>query len=234
MDAMCLFLNNTQATDEPQSSPCAWCILLTPLGLITCESWFRVVPCHSTAWLDWFPYLRRYLDAVRVKYRKGTYSVTIVISVPWDMGTSTVFLAVVWAARSVASFEEIWDAVASSGLYSQMTLSFWWAMAGCIAIASLATTVDWFASFTLQETTTCSYNCVIEKGFIEEEKSFFPILTSISRRSTRSHISGNWGYDSNRVRFPVSDGSTSRQGWSAFLNISKCTDSLQLCTVFLG
>ncbi len=39
------------------------------------------------------------LHAVRVKYRKGTYSVTIVTSVPWDIGTSTAFLAVLWAAR---------------------------------------------------------------------------------------------------------------------------------------
>ncbi len=36
--------------------PCAWCILLTPLGLIPHESWFRVILHHSTAWLDWFPY----------------------------------------------------------------------------------------------------------------------------------------------------------------------------------
>ncbi len=67
---------------------------------------------------------RRYLDAVRVKYQKGTYSVTIVTSVPWDMGTSTAFLAVLWAARSVASFEEIWDAVSGSCLYSQTPLPF--------------------------------------------------------------------------------------------------------------
>ncbi len=38
-------------------------------------------------------------DAVWVEYRKGTYSVTIVTSVPWDMGTSTAFLAVLWAAH---------------------------------------------------------------------------------------------------------------------------------------
>ncbi len=150
--------DDTQATDDPQGLPCAWCILLTPLGLIPRKSWFRVIPRHSTAWLDWFPYLHRYLDTVRVKYQRGTYSVTIVTSVPWDMGKSTAFLAVLWAARSVASFEEIWDAVASSGLYSQTSLPFWWAMVGCIAIGSLATAVDWFVSFTLHEPITCSYN----------------------------------------------------------------------------
>ncbi len=91
MDARCLF--GTTPRPRTLGSPCAWCILSTPLGLIPRESWFRVVPRHSTAWLDWFPYLHRYLDAVRVKYRKGTYSVTIVTSVPWDMGTSTAFYA---------------------------------------------------------------------------------------------------------------------------------------------
>ncbi len=60
MDPRYHLLDDTQATDDPQGSPCAWCILLTPLGLIPRESWFRVVPRHSTAWLDWFPYKRRY------------------------------------------------------------------------------------------------------------------------------------------------------------------------------
>ncbi len=41
--------DDTQATDDPQGSPCAWFILLTPLGLIPRYSWFRVVPHHSTA-----------------------------------------------------------------------------------------------------------------------------------------------------------------------------------------
>ncbi len=56
MDARYHLRGNTQSTDDPQGSPCAWCILLTPLGLIPHESWFWVVPRHSTAWLDWFPY----------------------------------------------------------------------------------------------------------------------------------------------------------------------------------
>ncbi len=56
--------DNTRATDEPLGSPCALCILQTPLGLIPRESWVRVVPHHSTGWLDWFPY--SVFDAVRV------------------------------------------------------------------------------------------------------------------------------------------------------------------------
>ncbi len=49
MDARYHLRDDTQATDDPEGSPCAWCILLTPLGLIPCESWFRIVPRHSTA-----------------------------------------------------------------------------------------------------------------------------------------------------------------------------------------
>ncbi len=74
--------------------------------------------------------------------------------------------------------EEIWDAVAGSGLYSQSPLLFCRAMAGCISIGSLTTTADWFISFTLHEPITFSYN-VIEKGFSEGEKRDFPILTSL-------------------------------------------------------
>ncbi len=155
-----------------------------PWVLISCESWHRVVPRHSTAWLNWFPYFRRYIDAIQGKYRKGTYSVSIVTSVPWDMGTSTTaFLAVLWAARLVASFEEIWDAVAGSGLYNQTSLPFWRAMTGCISIGSLATIVDWLFLSPYNEPITCSYNYVIEKGLSEGEKRDFPLLGTQRRRS---------------------------------------------------
>ncbi len=109
----------------PYGSACAWCILLTPLGLTPMWVLFWVIPRHSTAGL--------YLW---VKYWKGKYSVTIVTSVPLDME---------WVLRSwpcyelhalVASFEEIWES--ESCLYSQTPLLFWQAMAGCIAIGSRA------------------------------------------------------------------------------------------------
>ncbi len=61
LDARYHFWDATQATDDLQGSPCAWCILLTSLGLIPCESWFRVVSHHSTAWLNWFLYLLWYI-----------------------------------------------------------------------------------------------------------------------------------------------------------------------------
>ncbi len=131
---------------------------------------FRII-----AWRDWTGSHTkcRFLDAVWVKYRKGTYSVTNVTSVPWDMGMSTAFLAVLWAVRSVASFEEIWDAVVGSCLYSQTPLQFWRVMAGCIAIGLLATAVHWFVFFILHEPIMCSYNCMIEICFSWRGKTIF-------------------------------------------------------------
>ncbi len=165
MDARYHLRDDTQTTDDPQGSPCAWCILLTPLGLIPRKSWFRVVPRHSMAWLNWIPYLQYVWNIERERTRFPEI---------WER---VLFLAVLWAARSVASFEEIWDAVAGSGSYSQTSLPFWRDMTGCIAIGSLATAVDWLVSFTLHEPITCSYICVIEKGFSEGEKRDFSILT---------------------------------------------------------
>ncbi len=51
MDARYHLWEDTQATDDPQGSPCALCILLTPLSLIPREPWFRVVPCIARR--DW-------------------------------------------------------------------------------------------------------------------------------------------------------------------------------------
>ncbi len=67
--------------------------------------------------------------------------------------------------------------MAGGEIYSQTSLPFWEDMAVCIAIGSLATAEDWLVSFTLHEPITCSYNCMIEKGFSEGEKKGFPILT---------------------------------------------------------
>ncbi len=47
--------DDTQATDDPDGSACAWCILLTPLGLTPTWVLDWVVPPHSMAWLYWFP-----------------------------------------------------------------------------------------------------------------------------------------------------------------------------------
>ncbi len=179
--------DDTQATNDPQGSPCAWCIVLTPLGLIPSKSWFRIVPCNSTAWLDWFPYQRRYLDdrateraahstarnTVLVPISLGTEIRIVTEYVPFRYLTLTAFLALLWAARSVASFEVIWDALAGSGFYSQTPLPFWRAMAACIAIGSLATAVHWFVYFTLHKPITCSFNCVIEISFSWKGKKSF-------------------------------------------------------------
>ncbi len=70
--------------------------------------WLPWVFSHVSHGFESFPIIARHdctgshtasYNAVQVEYRKGTYSVTIVTSVPWDMGTSTAFRAVLWAAR---------------------------------------------------------------------------------------------------------------------------------------
>ncbi len=46
MDARYHLRDDTQATDDPQGSPCAWYILLTPLGLI--PQWILVSSCSAS------------------------------------------------------------------------------------------------------------------------------------------------------------------------------------------
>ncbi len=74
-------------------------------------------------------------------------------------------------------------------------------LAGCIAIASLNAAAEPLVCFqALHEPMDGQLHCVIKKGFSwRGRKEFFPYLHFWS--STRSHISGNWGYDSNRVCF---------------------------------
>ncbi len=85
-------------------------------------------------------------------------------------------------------------------LYSQRPHPFWQVMAGCIVIGSLNAAAEPLISFIiLHEPMDVQFHCVIEKGFSWRGKNeFFPIQRL--RRSARSHISGNRGYDSNRVR----------------------------------
>ncbi len=100
--------DDTQATDDPMAQPVLNVFSWLPWVLLP----HGVESFHIIAWHDCTCSHTSTFDAVRVKYRKGTYSVTIVTSVTWD---------VEWVLRSwqgyelhssVASFEEIWDAVA--------------------------------------------------------------------------------------------------------------------------
>ncbi len=99
--------DDTQATDDPMAQPVLGVFSWLPWVLLTCESWFWVIPHHSTAWLYLFPY-----SAVRVKYQMGMYSVTIVTLVPWDIEQILRSWPCYELYASVASFEEIWDAAA--------------------------------------------------------------------------------------------------------------------------
>ncbi len=68
--------------------------------------------------------------------------------------------------------------------YIARPLPFWRAMAGCIAIGSLATAVHWLIFLILQEPITCSYNCMIEIGFSWRGKLYFSQTRVDTRRST--------------------------------------------------
>ncbi len=89
-------------------------------------------------------------DAVRVKYRKGTYSVTIVTS-----------LLRSWPCYELHSSVASLKKSEIRGLYSQMPLPFWQAMAGCIAIGSGAELLVCFLS--LHKPMDVQFHCVIIK-----------------------------------------------------------------------
>ncbi len=76
--------------------------------------------------------MRLYQDAVRVEYRQGTYSVTIVTSVPWDTERVLRTLPCQVAARLSRRFSRsnlriLWR---NDRLYSQMPRPFWRDLAG--------------------------------------------------------------------------------------------------------
>ncbi len=92
--------------------------------------------------------------------------------------------------------EEIWDAVTSNGLHSQTLLPFW------RALQPLACSPPpWSGSF-LSPYTNQSRAVItawLKKTSVEEEKSFFLILTLVFRRSTSEISKGN--LNSERICF---------------------------------
>ncbi len=91
-------------------------------------------------------------------------------------------------------------------LYSQTPLPFWPAMAGRIAIGSRAAAEPLVRFLVLHEPMDMQFHCLIIKRLqLKRKKNVFPIQASSTQYSF--HISGNRGYNSNRVRF--------------FLNITK-------------
>ncbi len=76
--------------------------------------------------------MRLYQDAVRVEYRQGTYSVTVVTSVPWDTEWVLRTLPCQVAARLSRRFSRsnlriLWR---NDRLYSQIPRPFWRDLAG--------------------------------------------------------------------------------------------------------
>ncbi len=81
----------------PYGSACAWCILLTPLGLTPMWVLFWVVPRHSTAGLYLFPYSVSWCSTSEILKGKVLGYYRNLGSLRYGM--STAFLAVLWAAR---------------------------------------------------------------------------------------------------------------------------------------
>ncbi len=147
--------------------------------------------------------MRLYQDAVRVVYRQGTYSVTVVTSVPWDTEWVLRTLPCQVAARLSRRFSRsnlriLWR---NDRLYSQIPCPFWRDLAGIVAIGSCSSAADPLVRFLpLHEPIVVQFHCVIEIDFSSGEKRLFPICVFIKTQYS-FRISGNRGYDSNRVRF---------------------------------
>ncbi len=146
--------------------------------------------------------MRLYQDAVRVEYRQGTYSVTVVTSVPWDTERVLRTLPCQVAARLSRRFSRsnlriLWR---NDRLYSQIPRPFWRDLAGIVAIGSCSSAADPLVRFLpLHEPIVVQFHCVIEIDFSSGEKRLFPICVFIKTQYS-FRISGNRGYDSNRVR----------------------------------
>ncbi len=140
-----------------------------------------------------------------LEYRQGTYSVTVVTSVPWDMERALRTLPCQVAARLSRRFSRsnlriLWR---NDRLYSQIPAH----LAGSggiwreyIDIGSCSSAADSLVRFLpLHEPIVVQFHCVIEIDFSSGEKGFFP-YASLSRRSTRS-VSQGTEVRQNRVRY---------------------------------
>ncbi len=84
-----------------------------------------------------------------------------------------------------------------------LRLPFWRDLAGIVAIGSCSSAADPLVRFLpLHEPIVVQFHCVIEIDFSSGEKRLFPICVFIKTQYS-FRISGNRGYDSNRVRFCI-------------------------------
>ncbi len=138
--------------------------------------------------------MRLYQDAVQVEYRQGTYSVTVVTSVPWDTERVLRNLPCQVAARLSRRFSRsnlriLWRTAAD---IARWPCPFWQDLAGFVAIGLCSSAADPLVCFLLTariNSRAISLRDWIRLQFIKTQYSF--------------RISGNRVYDSNRVRFDV-------------------------------
>ncbi len=112
MDARYHLRDDTQATDDPQGSPCAWCILLTPLGLIHVSLGFELF--RDIAQRDWTG------SHTSIDTRCSTSEISKENILGYYRNLSSlrygneycVLGSVMTCTPRLLPFEEIWDAVA--------------------------------------------------------------------------------------------------------------------------
>ncbi len=88
--------DDTQATDDPMVQPVLGVFYWLPWVLLPRESWSWFVPYHSTAWLYLFQYKRLWCSTSEIS--KGNILGYYRYLGSLRYGTSTAFLAVLWAA----------------------------------------------------------------------------------------------------------------------------------------
>ncbi len=98
-------------------------------------------------------------------------------------------------------------------LYSQIPRPFWRDLAGIVAIGSCSSAADPLVRFLpLHEPIVVQFHCVIEIDFSSGEKRLFPICVFIKTQYS-FHISGNRGYDCNRVRYHLKETSKNQESF---------------------
>ncbi len=162
--------DNTQATDDPMAQPVLCVFSKLPWVLLPRESWCWVIPRHSMVWLYLFPYKR--LRCSTSEISKGNVLCYFRNLGFLRYGTSTAFLAVLWAAHLSRFLRRNLRCGGEVAAYIARCPSFWRAMVGCIAIGS-RTAYEPLVRSHLFEPMDVQLHCMIKKGFSWREKSEF-------------------------------------------------------------
>ncbi len=175
--------DDTQATDDPMVQPVFGVFYWLPWVLLPRESWSWFVPYHSTAWLYLFQYKRLWCSTSEIS--KGNILGYYPYLGSLRYGTSTAFLAVLWAALPSKKSK-----MRRRSLYSQTAPPI---LAGYGRLHSHRLEHRFreplVCFLELHKPMDVQLHCVIKKGFSwRGKKEFFPYKHI--RHSTRSISQG--------------------------------------------